>query len=739
MNAPVQIETPDLKASKPQESFHEYLRIVGRHRLSIIAITLLFSLFGVLYSAIQTPVYVASAMLQIEREAPRYIEVSNLYGGGGQSFEYYQTQYVILRTRPLAARVVDAVGARKIVDAMNSVERFSLRKYLPFLPAPDVPKPLTDEQARDTAIGIVQGGVDIEPVRNSQLVWVNIALTNKEMAAVLANALAQTYVENVLEARVGQVSDAAQWLSGKLGELKTNVSGAEDNLQKFMEKEGLVDLRGIDSLANQQVTSLSADLATARGERMARENVYQQVQAARSSGRLADVPSLLVNPLVAQGRAKMLDKEKDVDELRAKYGPKMPLLVEAESQLLVARRAFEQQLEQAANAIELEYQGTVAVERQFSSQLSGATQEARNIGGKSVEFNRLSREAEASRQVYEKFKTQFNQTEASKEMPTSNARVVEAALLPTFRTSPNTRRTVIAATLIGFALAILLAFLLEHLDSTIKTAEDVERLLEVPVLGLMPNIKGTTRGDGQLLKYFSEHSKSQFAESVRTVRTNVLLSGIDRQRKRILVTSSVPGEGKTTMSLNLAQSLGQMNKVLLIDADMRRPTVARIFGNAQPTVGLSQFISGEAKISDCVHQLENSNTFIMTAGVIPPNPLELLSSQKFSEALSNLNKVFEYIIIDCAPALAVSDALVLSRLVDGVIYVIKCDATPHQAAASGIKRLRRVDAPLLGVVLNRVGERSHGYGYGRYAYYADGYYAHYGYYQQNEKSSRKKG
>jgi len=189
----------------------------------------------------------------------------------------------------------------------------------------------------------------------------------------------------------------------------------------------------------------------------------------------------------------------------------------------------------------------------------------------------------------------------------------------------------------------------------------------------------------------------------------------------------------------LAQSLGQMNKVLLIDADMRRPTVARIFGNAQPTVGLSQFISGEAKISDCVHQLENSNTFIMTAGVIPPNPLELLSSQKFSEALSNLNKVFEYIIIDCAPALAVSDALVLSRLVDGVIYVIKCDATPHQAAASGIKRLRRVDAPLLGVVLNRVGERSHGYGYGRYAYYADGYYAHYGYYQQNEKSSRKKG
>jgi polysaccharide biosynthesis transport protein len=251
------------------------------------------------------------------------------------------------------------------------------------------------------------------------------------------------------------------------------------------------------------------------------------------------------------------------------------------------------------------------------------------------------------------------------------------------------------------------------------------------VLGLVPQLK--LAKEQNAMRYFIEHPKTAFSESVRTVRTGVLLSALDKQHKRVLVTSSVPGEGKTTLSLNLAQAMSQMNKVLLIDADLRRPTVARAFGDGRPQLGLSQYISGEAKISECVHQLEGSNTYVMTAGVIPPNPLELISSQKFSEALDNLGKVFDYIVIDCAPSLAVSDALVLSRLVDGVIYVVRCDHTPYQAAQSGIKRLRRVDAPILGVVINRVGERSHGYGYGRYSYYADGYYPHYGYYGDNAK------
>ncbi len=192
------------------------------------------------------------------------------------------------------------------------------------------------------------------------------------------------------------------------------------------------------------------------------------------------------------------------------------------------------------------------------------------------------------------------------------------------------------------------------------------------------------------------------------------------------------------MALNLAQALSQMHKVLLIDTDMRRPTVAKALGEKAPIAGLSQFIAGEVKISDCVVQLEGTNTYLMTAGVIPANPLELLSSNRFVEALDQLGKIFDFILLDAPPALAVSDALVLSRLVDGVLYVVRCDSTPKQAVMAGVKRLRRVDANLVGVLLNRVGERQHGYGYGRYSYYAEGYdQQHYGYYGETRKEKSR--
>jgi capsular exopolysaccharide synthesis family protein len=738
MNAPIQVEALEARPGRQRESFHEYLRVIGRHRFSIIGITMLFALLGMFHAAIQTPIYSASAMLQIEREATRYIEAQELYGTSTQNFEYYQTQYAILRTRPLSARVVDMVGARTIVETINSVETFSLRRYLPFLPAPPPPAKLSEEQAREYAIGIVQGALEVEPIRNSQLVRIYMSVPSAELAAKLANALAQAYVDDTLEARLKMISDATTWLSGRLEGLRAKVEESERKLQSFKDQQNLVDVKGVDSLSAQQVSMLTNNVAETRAARIAKEALYRQVRDARIAKRLQEVPALLINPLVSDGRAKLNDALKDFEEVKAKYGPKMPAYVAAETQLRSAQRAFDLQLEQAAASVEREYESARSVETQTVAQLESAKGEARQVSAKTIELNALEREAEANRQVYERFQAQFKQTSESGDMRTSNARLVEQALVPGFRSSPNTRRTVFGATLIGLLFAVVLAFLLEHLDSTIKTAEDVERLLEVPVLGLTPNIKAAIKGDGQMLKYYQEHQQSQFAESVRTVRTNVLLSALDRPRKRLLVTSSVPGEGKTTLALNLTQSLGQMNKVLLIDADMRRPTVARVFGSNPPTIGLSQFISGESKMSECVHQLEHTNMFVMTAGVIPPNPLELLSSQKFAEALNQLNKVFEYIVIDCAPALAVSDALVLSRLVDGVIYVIKCDATPHQAAASGLKRLKRVEAPLLGVVLNRVGERSHGYGYGRYAYYADGYYSHYGHYQQLDKKSRKK-
>ena len=278
----------------------------------------------------------------------------------------------------------------------------------------------------------------------------------------------------------------------------------------------------------------------------------------------------------------------------------------------------------------------------------------------------------------------------------------------------------------GFFVGILLAFLTEHLDRTIKTLEQLEERLGVVALGLLPFLKLKTGKQKGLtpLDYAMVHPKSAFSEAIRTLRTGVLLSSLDNPHKVILVTSSTPGEGKSTVASNLATSLGELHKVLLIDTDLRRPTIARQMGLDDNMPGLSELVSGSLKLSDCIHKMPDSNLYVMPSGVIPPNPLELLSSNRFAEALEGLVKVFDHIVMDSAPTLAVSDALLLSTHASGVVFVVKADATPYPIAINGIKRLQQSNAHVIGTVLNQLvpqKARHAAYGYGKYGYYTGGY------------------
>ena len=270
-----------------------------------------------------------------------------------------------------------------------------------------------------------------------------------------------------------------------------------------------------------------------------------------------------------------------------------------------------------------------------------------------------------------------------------------------------------------------IAFLLERLDNTLKTSDDVEDKLQLPVLGLVPALKTKGKGGSSPQRIFLDESQSQFAETIRTLRTSVMLSGLDSPHKLVLVTSSIIGEGKTTVAMNLAFALGHLEKVLLIDADMRRPSMGEHCGFGRDAPGLSNLIAGTATPSECIHKLPDSHVHVLPAGIVPPNPLELLSSHRLAAALEKLGQAYDRIVVDSAPTQAVSDPLVLSRYSNAVIYVVQADSTPYQVAQVGLKRLRQVDAPVIGVVLNRVEVQKSGK-YGKYGYYGD-YYAHYGY------------
>jgi capsular exopolysaccharide synthesis family protein len=294
---------------------------------------------------------------------------------------------------------------------------------------------------------------------------------------------------------------------------------------------------------------------------------------------------------------------------------------------------------------------------------------------------------------------------------------VDPATVPSETFAPKKTQIVGVATAVALILSAMLALLLDRLANTLNSTSDVEQRLGVPALGVLQKIKGISKkGFASELAFFND-TQSTFAEAVRTVRTSVLMSALDTQHKVVVITSSVPEEGKTTLSFNLACALGQVKKVLLVDADLRRPKIAKLVGRDTRMPGLSDLVAGNAQFSQCVFHSEKAGIHILSSGTVPPNPLELLSSKRFDDVMEKLKEAFDIIVLDSAPLQLVSDAQVLSQHASSVIYVVKADSTPYQVAQNGLKRLRRVSAPILGVVLNQLDlERAEKY-YGEYSGY----------------------
>ncbi|MDP2226537.1 MAG: polysaccharide biosynthesis tyrosine autokinase, partial [Moraxellaceae bacterium] len=321
--------------------------------------------------------------------------------------------------------------------------------------------------------------------------------------------------------------------------------------------------------------------------------------------------------------------------------------------------------------------------REAEMALKQARSVAIGFARKEFRLKELMREVETNRNLYDTFFTRIKEANQTRELETANARVVDAAVVPSIPVKPKKGLVMVLAFVLSLMFGVLLAFLLDYLDSTFKGAEDVEARLGVPMLGLLPIAKGSQKSEwAQLL--FLEDDQQGFAEAVRTVRTGVVLSGLDTPHHVVVVTSSVPGEGKTTTSINLALAMGQMERVLLIDADMRRPSVAKSCGIPGSSPGLSNLVAGTAEFDQCIHRLPDGNIDVLTAGLIPPNPLELLSSKRFREVLGQLSEKYDRIVIDSAPTLAVSDALVLASIANSVIYVVKSDSTAFHSARTGI-------------------------------------------------------
>ena len=443
---------------------------------------------------------------------------------------------------------------------------------------------------------------------------------------------------------------------------------------------------------------------------------------------MARVPDILEKSEVINQKSKYASAVSEVSELGLVYGPKHPKMKRAIEARKLAEREYYSILQTTADLLVADYE-SIAKEIEFEeSALSSIKGEISTSNELAFEYDALKRDYEYNKQIYAAFLKQSKETDAVKtaSVQTINARVLNKAVVPKGPYKPNKKIILAIGMFIGIVLGVLAAFLLEHFDNTFRSSDEVEKKLGVPVIGMLPNIIEKKDEVSPALQ-FVESTKSAFSESIRTLRTGVLLSLPDKTNKSILVTSTVPSEGKTTIAMNLAHSLSHLGDAILVEADLRRPMVKKNMGGKNAK-GLSSFISGESGFSESITvDARSKNLHILSSGMIPPNPLELLSSEKFDLLLAKLKERYKFVIIDCAPVMAVSDALVLSQKVDGVLFVIKHESTPSQLIESAITRLKRVSAKIIGVSLNRL--KTNKARYGRYYKYEGNYYGHYGYHK----------
>ncbi|WP_312591692.1 GumC family protein [Stutzerimonas nitrititolerans] len=728
MNSPVRPDRPWQRSTSTDDSdFIDLKKIwhaVWSRKWGIVLLVAVVAVLMAVLLSRMTPIYKAVTSVIIEVKGTPVVSFQPANAPAEVS-EYLQTQLSLIQSRGVAEKVVRDLE-------LTEHPEFDLRQQ----PGPliniggmldaimgEEPEPLTEAQIMDHATQVFMDRTTVWVEGKSQLVYLSVAMADKLMAAQAANHLATSYIEAQLEAKVEMSMTAASWMNTRLVDLRQNLKDSEDRLQAYLDAEGLVDMDGVGTISANELSLTGDRMIDARRQRAEAESQFRQVESMRDQGweRLASVPAVLGHPLIQQFKADRAHARSRVEDLSRRYGDRHPAMQSARSDLNAATASLRQQVEQVVASIERSYQLAVANENSLRASFNDNKEQIQDISRKEFKVRDLQREVEANRALYDTFMTRLQETTATSDLSSTNARIVDEAIPPAQASEPNTKLFMVVALFLALVVGIAQAIIREILDNTFKSSDEVETKLNLPVMGIVPQVPRNLRK--QVSHLFQRNEEKRFCEAIRTIRTNITLTEGNQPRQVLVVTSTAPGEGKSSVSANLAFAMGQLNRVLLIDADLRRATLDQTFEFAPGTPGLANLIGGNAKLDDCIRSVGNVD--MISAGTVPSNPLELLSSPRFAKLLEAVKGRYDRIIIDSPPSQAVSDAAVLSILADAVIYVIKSESTLIPHAQKGVAQLLQSNAPVAGVVLNHVDvEKAKRNGQFR------GYYDHYGYSEQ---------
>ena len=712
-----------------------YFRVVNQSKWRILSLALVITFLVALIVLSLTPIYKATSSLLIESEETNIVSIEQVYGLDASKKEYFETQYEILKSRYIAEKVVNklALDSHPIfiekLDESNSSAfdgiKTTLKSILTFLPQKEREPLSEDEQAqlrKELLITLFSENLTISPVPNTQVVKIAYTSESPKLAAEIANTVAEVYIESYLEAKFDMTSKATSWLNDSLAGLRNKLEVSEKKLAEFYQREQLVDLDGVVGLASEELQGLSEQLLQAENRLKQSEIIFEQVQNFNGDpAELAAMPAVQNHPSIQNVKEAELKAQSNVSELSKVYGPKHLKMISAQAELASVMQTLENQVASLISGITNEYRQAQSQVNRLRVAVASAKEEYRKLSTLESKRRVLQREVDTNQQLYDSFFTRLQETSEVEGFESANARVLDRATLPVEPFKPKKSLILIATLVMSTGFGIFIALVLDFLNSGIRSVDDVERRLGQRMMGLIPWQPHKKNNDLPLREFF-DTSNHVFSEAIRTLRTSIQLLDMSGDKKVIMVTSSVPKEGKTTVSINLAFAMGQIGKTLLIDTDLRKPAIAKRFGMPGFQPGIANLVSGTHSLDECLCNDVASNIDVITAGSATPNPQELLMNDNFKKVIKQLREQYEHIIIDTAPIQAVSDAIIVSESADMLFHVVKADATNEKIVSSGLERFMRVGKRIDGVILNQVDVKKAGNGY---AY--TGYYDKYGY------------
>lgn len=717
-----------------------YWRIVRQSWKGVLGLCLIVSVLTALSVMRKVPLYTATTTIMIESQQPSTVSIQEVYNPY-RNYQYFATQFEIIKNRDIAQLTADRldlwdnpsfVPKPQASDATPEPGFLSrLKTWISGLITTPASRAKTQRETttdpaelhRLAVVSKILAGLSVRQREYTQLGTISFTSTDRNMAAKIANAVAEVYIQAQIDSKMATTQEAGQWLSSRLGDLKARLDASQQALQEFRDREQILEMSDGQTLGVQELNDLNSLLSNARRQRMETEIIYQELNntSSYSATDLMSMPTALQHPLVQSLSTSLTEAQQDVANLGKRYGPEHPKMITAEARQESIEAELGEQLDQVASIVGAEYRLARQNEQQLAAQVAAAKEEVADLNRKEFRLEELERQVETDQRLYELFFTRERETAETLGYQSAHARIVERAVPPVSPASQNQGRSILMAFIMSAFAGMGLAILRDAIDNTLRTTDDVLDRLHAPLLGALPNVKLNKKAkDLPYLGYFDD-STSNFAEAVRSVRTGLVLSGLEKPHKITVVTSTNPGEGKSTVALNLAASLAQMESVLLIDADLRRPSIANSLALPKGCPGLTDALAKSDAVDNCIHK-SRADFDALPSGLLPSNPQELLSTARFKALVKSLAQRYDRVIIDSAPLNMVSDSLILATLADSLVYVTRADSTPHRLAKKNINLIKNSNLPLTGVVLNRLDiNKQRSYGYGIHGYYNQSY------------------